>query len=117
MIKYIQLGDTINIPVEDVVPVGVLKIFGNLVGITFNPMSDKNLCVLRTIGLFENVPKGTGALTLGQIVYAAIDGKIYNASDAGRVPCGYATADAASGDTACNIFLFPSVQPAGEAGG
>lgn len=56
-------------------------------------------------GVFE-IPKATGAITLGAACYyAAADGKVTTTSS-GNIPCGYCVEAAASGDATVKVKLL-----------
>lgn len=112
---YRFTGDTINFPNNADVDAGTLVVKGALVGMTKFPTPAGEPLVLSTRGIFEGVPKATGALAEGQIVYAKADGKIYGTSSAGAIPCGYAAKTALAADTTCTIFLTPTGSPAATA--
>lgn len=101
MIPYTATADTTE---------GAVICVGALVGITKFPIKKGETGAICTVGTFEGVPKnGSGAITAGQIVYVnPANGKIYSASAAGYIACGYALTEAASTATTCNIYLVPT---------
>lgn len=89
---------------------GVFVVIGSIVGITKSPVKAGQLGTITTRGVFKNVAKhnSANALTVGQLVYVnPANGKIYNAFQAGFLPCGYALKAAAATDTTCKILLVP----------
>lgn len=112
---YRLSGDAVPYtPSSAAVDAGAIVVQGALVGITKHKIEKDQLGTLFTSGIFEGVPKnGSGALTVGQIVYVnPSNGKIYASSAATYIPCGYAIKAAASADTTCTIMLCPGVNAA-----
>ena len=112
---YRKSGEILNHTPTSTIAAGNLVVMGALVGIAPFEIQAGKTGVFYTHGVFENVPKhGTAnALTSGQVVYVnPSNGKIYNASASGYIPCGYALEPAAATATTCKIYLVPSVQGA-----
>ena len=96
---------------------GTLVNIGDIVGVTQFFIEKDKEGTIKTKGVFEGVPKGTSsnALTAGQVVfYNPTDGKIYNASAPGYIPCGYALEAAGAAVETCKLWLVPSVKAAQE---
>lgn len=108
---YRTSGDTIPFTPEENVEAGQFVAIGDTVGITKFPVHAGKKGTIATVGIFDNVPKYdvSCALTNGQIVYLNPEnGKIYNATSAGYIPCGYAVDDADATANVCKIFLTPT---------
>lgn len=103
-------------PTSAAVNAGAFVVQGNIVGITKHRIEKDELGSITTCGIFDNVPKASGALTLGQVVYLnTSDSKIYNASSAGYLPVGLALKAANSADTTCSILLLQGLGTGGGA--
>lgn len=115
---YRKSGDIVDYtPSEAAVDAGEFVIQGNIVGITKHRIEQGELGAIATSGIFDGVAKGSGALTLGSVVYLnPSDKKVYNAAASNAyIPIGLALKAAVSDAASATILLLQGLG-AGEPG-
>lgn len=105
MQNFIQKGDVL----EYVVPAGGVKsgdvvVAGTLVGVAVKDGVQGEVVAVNLTGVFE-LPKATGALTLGQAVYYSAANKNITATATDNVAIGHVFVAAASADAVVRVRL------------
>lgn len=105
MKNFIHDGKTIEYKVAGTaIKSGDVRVIGDVAGVAVTDGAVDETVVLNVTGVYE-LPKGTGAITQGQKVYAAADGSgiVATAVDNKAVGCAWEAADA--GDTTVLVKL------------
>lgn len=98
MQNYIQEGDVIEVTVAADIESGAGIKLGSLIGVTLGKALNGETARVKLNGVFE-LPKATGALTVGALVYWDDTAKNVTTTSSGNTLMGKAFAAAASGDT------------------
>lgn len=103
MTNYVQPGKTIDwVVTGSDVSSGDLLAIGELCGVAVTDGAVGDTIAVSLMGVYD-LPKVTGALTLGQAVY--FDGGSVTATASGNEFVGYAVLAAQSGDATVNVLL------------
>ena len=94
--SFYQPGHTLDYPntTTDIIPANTIVSLVSRVGVIGMDIKPGELGVVHVEGVFK-MPKVTGALTMGTLVYLNSDGKI-TATASSNVSAGYVAADAAA---------------------
>ena len=104
MDNFVQAGSNLTLPAPAIVKAGDLVIIGALIGVASGSAASGENFDLVTAGVFE-LPKATGAITLGAGVYWDAVAKKVTTTSSGNTLCGYAVKAAGSPDATAKIKL------------
>lgn len=104
MKNYVQSGDLITVAAPAAVASGDIVRAGSLIGIAAGAAASGADLVLQLTGVFD-LPKATGAITLGAVVYHDAATGDVTTTASGNVKLGVAIAPAGSGAATARIRL------------
>jgi len=107
MKNYVQLGDNITLPAPYAVASGGPALIGAIVGIASTDAAQSEDCSFVRVGVFNPLPKATGAAWVAGATKLYFDGtaKNFTTTATNNVLAGVAAASAASGDTTGSVLL------------
>ena len=102
--NYIQPGDVIEITAGATITSGQMVKVGAIVGVALGSAASGETVRVKLTGVFE-LPKATGAITLGAAVYHVAADNNLSTTSSGNTFVGHAVAAAASGDATVQVRL------------
>lgn len=104
--NYIESGDVLDYTVgsSETITSGDVIIKGTLVGVALGSGTEGSVVSIRTRGVFQ-LPKATGAITLGAAVYWDDTNNVVTTTASGNTLIGKAWSAQASGDATVNVRL------------
>lgn len=106
MKNYLQPGDTVTIPAPaGGVASGAPVVVGSLKGIASATAAEDEAVAIARKGVFQVTKEAGAAWSIGDKIYLKADGTAFNKTASSNTLFGFATADAASGDTVGEICL------------
>ena len=105
--NYIESGDVLDYTVgsSETITAGDVVIKGDLVGVALGSGTEGDVVAIRMEGVFQ-LPKATGAITLGAKVYWDDTNNVVTTTASGNTLLGQAWSAQASGDTTVKVRLI-----------
>ena len=105
--KYWQRGETIDYTTTEALANGDVVDLATRIGVAGDDIPSKGTGAVHVVGVFE-IPKATGAITVGQALYWDKAAKNVTTTDNSKAntPAGWAVAAAQSGDATALVKLL-----------
>lgn len=104
MKNYVQRANSIDLVAANTVKGGDVVVQGTLIGVAVSDGDGVNKIAVTLTGVFE-LPKATGAVTVGVALYFDATNKVVTTTSSGNTAIGPAFSAAASGDATVLVAL------------